>query len=462
MKLDANVFRYLTKDDWRVLTAVDMGMKNHELVSAHLVESIAALRRGGCYKVLQNLLKHKLVSHEGKPYDGYKLTYLGYDFLALRTLTRRGHLAGVGRRIGVGKESDIHLALAASEESYHQPGDSMGEVQYAMKLHRLGRVSFRTIKRNRDYMQHRTHASWMYLAHLAAKKEFAYMKALHSNGFPVPKPIDMNRHVVLMDFIPARPMRNVTHLKNPTGVADQMFGLIRRFAEAGLIHGDFNEFNLMISEDEKLTVIDFPQVVSMDHVNARMYFERDVNCVVDFFKRRLNLVITTSLTFEEALALHKRNMERQGQKAVLSHEDEALLQETVMREQAMPDEALSDDEAENEEAEDEEEAEESAPDAVVPLGRAGNLKMENPDAESSSEDEDEDEDEDEGDSEEVVRGPKPQTIKLGHVLKKKRVVASEAAARKGAQKHRAKIARSNSSKNKDKRRAHEEIKDMLG
>jgi RIO-like serine/threonine protein kinase len=40
-------------------------------------------------------------------YDGYRLTYMGYDFLAIRALTARGHIAGVGRQIGVGKESDI-------------------------------------------------------------------------------------------------------------------------------------------------------------------------------------------------------------------------------------------------------------------------------------------------------------------------------------------------------------------
>lgn len=28
MKLDCNMLRYLTKDDWRVLTSVEMGQKN--------------------------------------------------------------------------------------------------------------------------------------------------------------------------------------------------------------------------------------------------------------------------------------------------------------------------------------------------------------------------------------------------------------------------------------------------
>jgi len=32
---------------------------------------------------------------------------MGYDFLAIKTLVARGHISGVGRQIGVGKESDI-------------------------------------------------------------------------------------------------------------------------------------------------------------------------------------------------------------------------------------------------------------------------------------------------------------------------------------------------------------------
>lgn len=55
--------------------------------------------------------------------------------------------------------------------------------------------------------------------------------------------------------------------------------LIIRLAEHGLVHGDFNEFNLMIDDDEKVTMIDFPQMVSTSHANAKFYFERDVNCI---------------------------------------------------------------------------------------------------------------------------------------------------------------------------------------
>ncbi|KAJ3030947.1 UNVERIFIED_CONTAM: hypothetical protein HDU68_007147 [Siphonaria sp. JEL0065] len=64
--------------------------------------------------------------------------------------------------------------------------------------------------------------------------------------------------------------------------------LIVRLACAGLIHGDFNEFNLLVSDDGEPVLIDFPQMVSTSHRNAEMYFNRDVECIRVFFRRRFN------------------------------------------------------------------------------------------------------------------------------------------------------------------------------
>jgi RIO kinase 2 len=62
--------------------------------------------------------------------------------------------------------------------------------------------------------------------------------------------------------------------------------IIIRLASYGLIHSDFNEFNIMISDNGHLTIIDFPQMVSISHLNAEYYFDRDVQCIRDFFRRR--------------------------------------------------------------------------------------------------------------------------------------------------------------------------------
>ncbi|XP_021906797.1 serine/threonine-protein kinase rio2 [Carica papaya] len=277
MKLTVDVLRYLSKDDFRVLTAVEMGMRNHELVPSELVERIASLKHGGTYKVLKNLLKHKLLHHDSSKYDGFRLTYLGYDFLAIKTMVNRGVFTAVGRQIGVGKESDIF-------EVAQEDGTVL-----AMKLHRLGRTSFRAVKSKRDYLRHRSNYNWLYLSRLAALKEYAFMKALEEHGFPVPQAIDCNRHCVVMSLVRGYPLVQVKQLQNPEPVFETIIGLIVRLAEHGLIHCDFNEFNIMIDDEEEVTMIDFPQMVSVSHRNAQMYFDRDVECVFKFFRKRFYL-----------------------------------------------------------------------------------------------------------------------------------------------------------------------------
>ena len=41
-----------------------MGMKNHEIVPAPLIASIASLKGGGVHKILKELHKHRLVAYE--------------------------------------------------------------------------------------------------------------------------------------------------------------------------------------------------------------------------------------------------------------------------------------------------------------------------------------------------------------------------------------------------------------
>jgi RIO-like serine/threonine protein kinase len=72
MKLDVNALRYLSKDDFRVLTATEMGQKNHEIVPLQLIDSISGLKHGGAFKCIKVLLRHKLLHHDGSTYDGYR------------------------------------------------------------------------------------------------------------------------------------------------------------------------------------------------------------------------------------------------------------------------------------------------------------------------------------------------------------------------------------------------------
>jgi RIO kinase 2 len=85
-------------------------MRNHEYVPAELIARIGKLRGGETFKIISKLLKNKFITHINKKCkhclnidDGYKLTYLGYDYLALQTFIKRGVIKDVINKIGVGK-----------------------------------------------------------------------------------------------------------------------------------------------------------------------------------------------------------------------------------------------------------------------------------------------------------------------------------------------------------------------
>ncbi|KAK7554332.1 RIO1 family-domain-containing protein [Phyllosticta citricarpa] len=269
-----------------------MGSKNHEIVPTPLIANISGLRGGsGVHKCISNLAKVGLIAKvKNAKYDGYRLTYGGLDYLALNTHRKQNNIFSVGNQIGVGKESDIYVVASPSG------------VQRVLKIHRLGRISFRTVKANRDYLRNRSSGSWMYMSRLAALKEYAFMKALKNSGFVVPEPIAQNRHTIVMSLIDAFPMRTISKVADPATLYTKLMSIILRLVKFGLIHGDFNEFNILVEEKADTTesgepeitlrpvLIDFPQMVSIDHPNAEYYFDRDVNCIKRFFERRFQFV----------------------------------------------------------------------------------------------------------------------------------------------------------------------------
>ncbi|CAC9513281.1 RIO2 [Leishmania donovani] len=336
VKLNVTLLRFMEDEDFRVLTALEMAMRNHDVAPTALVERIAQLPHGGCRKRLNNLLKHKMIHHENTMYDGYAMKYGAYDYLALRTLSKRGTCTGVGHRIGCGKESDIILVR---DEAGHE---------CVLKLQRLGRCSFRSVARNRDYKGNgraRHGESWFYLSRLASQKEYSFMKLLYDEGFPVPKPIDQNRHALLMELVPGTLLNNITELGDASKVYRRALELMVKLAESGLIHGDFNEFNLMITDDQRVIMIDFPQMISINHPNASELFDRDVQNLANFFHRRFK-VDTTWFPSLEKDVVRKGELDKQvyasGHFTRKQQEDlERLMLEGFQRSEKSDDEAGS-------------------------------------------------------------------------------------------------------------------------
>ncbi|CAH8546663.1 unnamed protein product [Heterobilharzia americana] len=318
-------FRYISGEAWRALIAIEMGLKNHEVVPSELALKISHLKRS-CTSftrlVQEHLIPNGLVAYEmdnRHSTKGYRLTNMGYDYLALNQFFKSEQLTNLGTMVGAGKESDVYTAIAGvrcgrpTEESENSLTEfpDVGEV-VIVKFHRLGRTSFRKVKDKREYHQHRNKCSWLYLDRLASKREFQMMQGLYNNGIPVPVPYAHNRNAVLMSYVkdssPLYRLLPSVLTSNESAVARSLYyqakDILERIASLGLVHGDFNEFNLMVTNldsasnvhtdispdsDPKLVLIDFPQMISRDHKLANSIYERDADGVTNFFSRYFNI-----------------------------------------------------------------------------------------------------------------------------------------------------------------------------
>ncbi|MGQ9542536.1 MAG: RIO1 family regulatory kinase/ATPase domain-containing protein [Candidatus Bathyarchaeia archaeon] len=284
----AERFRTLEKNDLRILSAIEFLMRRHEYAPIEDIIHLTRLRVDDVTHRIGELSRGHLLLKSPKriAYDGYALTYLGYDALALRFLVVSGVLEAIGKPLGVGKESDIYEAL-----------DPHGR-RFAVKFHRLGRTSFRQTRRKRGYVADRSHITWLYQSRLAAKREYVALKKLYSAGVKVPKPICHNRHVIVMSLIMGTELRYV-ELEDPKPILKEILRNIRRsYVKASLIHADLSEFNILVKPEGEILIIDWPQWVDVNHPNALDYLRGDILNIIRCFERKAGVTLDLENTLE--------------------------------------------------------------------------------------------------------------------------------------------------------------------
>lgn len=271
-------FRELGVEDFRVLLAVEAGMADHEFVPLETIVTYSNLKEDLALRSITNLNLRGLLQRRKGAFTGYRLNYPGYDFLALNAFVKAGRLEAVGGMLGVGKEADIYEALTPEK----------GRV--ALKFHRLGRTSFRQTRRARGYTHDK--GIWLFQAREAAKREYEALMKLFQHSVSVPQPLAQNRHAVLMGLIEGGELAQCRELPHPIRFLQEiMKNLKAAYLEAGLIHGDLSEFNLILQPDGKLLIIDWPQSVKSNHSEGERLLRRDVGNILRFFKRRFGVTL---------------------------------------------------------------------------------------------------------------------------------------------------------------------------
>jgi len=271
-------FTKLEPEDIRVLQAIELAMSSYRYVPEGAVKKFAKLTSREIRYRLPRLSHLGLIRSWKGPYTGYVLNTAGYDCLAINAFVKAGVLEAFGKPLGVGKEADVYDALTPEQR------------RVAVKFHRLGRTSFRQTRRVRGYIAERRHISWLYQSRLAAEKEFEALKLVYSRGISVPEPIHQNRHAIVMGMIEGAELVHCVEMPNTKGVLEEiLFNVRKSYIEAGVIHADLSEFNVIVKPDWHILIIDWPQFVKKDHPNAESLLKRDVKNIVRFFKRKFGL-----------------------------------------------------------------------------------------------------------------------------------------------------------------------------
>jgi RIO kinase 2 len=285
------VFKHLEPEDIKILATIEVDLSRHRFVPERDILKLSGLSEKETKYRLERLNALGLIYRWTGPYMGYVLNMAGYDCLAINALVKAGILESLGKPLGVGKESDVYDALTQNGE------------RVAVKFHRLGRTSFRQTRRLRGYLLNRRHASWLYQSRLAAEREIEALRLVYPCGVSVPKPVGHNRHVVVMGMIDGECLFRIAELTNPKAILSEILENVRKaYIEADVIHGDLSEFNVVLTHDWNVLIIDWPQFIRTDHPNAEMILKRDLWNILKFFRRKFG--VTKDL--DEALSYVKK------------------------------------------------------------------------------------------------------------------------------------------------------------
>jgi RIO kinase 2 len=276
--LIALTYKKLVDRDFRILSVIEREMSRYEYVPVEVIERRVRMPSTHVAMVLQKLNSLKLVRRRIGEYVGYRLTYLGLDMLALRSLVERGLLSALGDKLGVGKESDVYSGLTPTGE------------RVIVKFHRVGRTSFQRVVRVRHYAVSKPYSSWFELAKVAGQREFRVHEELYKVGALVPKPIGYSRHVVVTEYIEGVELYLYENPVDPESMLYKILETLRKaYLDVGVVHGDLSEYNVLVAivnEEELPYIIDWPQYVEKEHPAAEQLLRRDVEYITRFFRKK--------------------------------------------------------------------------------------------------------------------------------------------------------------------------------
>jgi RIO kinase 1 len=138
-----------------------------------------------------------------------------------------------------------------------------------------------------------------------AQKEFRNLQQATRAKVNVPKPIEVEKNVLVMEFIGkngvSAPSLRGQPVNNPEKVYSQLLvGLERLYRKAEIVHGDLSEYNIMMWKG-KPVIFDMSQSVPTSHPMADFLLRRDLANLNRFFSRLGVNVVPVEEAFKQVV-----------------------------------------------------------------------------------------------------------------------------------------------------------------
>jgi RIO kinase 2 len=261
----------LNKSDFKILKVFASSLKTRQILNLSTLSQYSNLSQRLVEHHLERLVKSGLV---GKSNIGYTLLVTGLDIYVLKILSNRNTITSIGPQIGIGKEAEIYLAHDSQEKDI------------ILKMFRLGRSSFKQIKRKRDIST--STSNWLLLNIQTAKREYDILNYLRQSSTSFPTPLYRSFHCIVMEPFYGSRLADAESLDDPESVLEKIISNVKIAYQNGYINGDLNEYNIMVNNDN-IFILDWPQAIKSDTINANVVLMRDVKNILKFFSKKYKI-----------------------------------------------------------------------------------------------------------------------------------------------------------------------------
>jgi RIO-like serine/threonine protein kinase len=102
-----------------------------------------------------------------------------------------------------------------------------------------------------------------------------------------------------MGMIEGAELAKWKQIRGPEKILREILRNVRKaYLKAGIVHADLSEYNVILKPNMHVLIIDWPQYVTKKHPNAQLLLTRDIENILQYFRRKHKLQIK----LEDALA----------------------------------------------------------------------------------------------------------------------------------------------------------------